>query len=692
MKRKLLSVLMVTVMLLTCIPLGAVSVSAARSGPLTYEINKGHVVITDCHYSASGELIIPAEIEGYPVTSIRYNAFSYCYRLCSVIIPDSVTSIGDYAFYECNSLTSVTIGDSVTTIGDSAFAYCTSLTSVTIPDSVTTIEEWAFSSCEGLTSVTIGDSVTIIGEYAFALCICLTTVAIPDSVTSIGEGVFSFCDSLTSITVAKNNKYYSSIDGVLFNKDKTMLIKCPEERTGSYTIPDSVTSIGDDAFRVCDNLTSVTISDSVTSIGDYAFSRCDGLTSVTIPDSVTSIGEKVFINCDSLTSVTISGSITSIGKGVFNGCESLTSVIIPNSVTSIGEDAFHNCTSLTSVTIPNSVTSIGDYAFSECTSLTKVTIGDSVTSIGYAAFSECSRLTDVYYAGTEAERAEIAIDANNDNLLNATWHYNCKFVSITAQPTTAYAKECATAKVTVKATGDGLKYQWYIKNAGATKYSKSSVTKATYSATMSDKVKGRRVYCIITDQYGNQVQSNTVLLREAVSITKESATAAYAKKGAKVSVKVTASGDGLKYTWYIKNDGGSKYSKSSVTSATYSTTMSDKAKNRRVYCVVKDKYGKTVQSKTFLLRESVSITTQPKTVSVSKNKTAKVTVKASGDGLKYAWYIKNAGQTKYSKSSVTKATYSTTMNSKSKNRLVYCVVTDKYGKTVKTVTVKLKMK
>ncbi len=264
--------------------------------------------------------------------------------------------------------------------------------------------------------------------------------------------------------------------------------------------------------------------------------------------------------------------------------------------------------------------------------------------------------------------------------------------AIIKEPKTGYAKMGEKVNVSVTAEGEGLRYEWWIKNSGSKKYSKSSVTKATYSATMSDKVKGRRVYCIITDQYGNQVQSNTVLLREAVSITKESATAAYAKKGAKVSVKVTASGDGLKYTWYIKNDGGSKYSKSSVTSATYSTTMSDKAKNRRVYCVVKDKYGKTVQSKTFLLRESVSITTQPKTVSVAKNKTAKVTVKASGDGLKYTWYIKNAGQTKYSKSSVTKATYSTTMNSKSKNRLVYCVVTDKYGKTVKTVTVKLKMK
>jgi len=263
---------------------------------------------------------------------------------------------------------------------------------------------------------------------------------------------------------------------------------------------------------------------------------------------------------------------------------------------------------------------------------------------------------------------------------------------ITAEPTTGYAKmgEKVTAKVA--AEGEGLTYTWYIKNAGSSKYSKSSVTKSSYSVTMSDKVKDRLVFCRIYDQYGNMVQSKTVRLREAASINKEPATAAYAQMGKKVSVKITASGDGLTYAWYIKNEGGSKYSKSSVTSATYSTTMSDKAKNRRVYCVVKDKYGKTVQSKTFLLRESVSITTQPKTVSVAKNKTAKVTVKASGDGLKYTWYIKNANGTKYSKSSVTSATYSVKMSSKANGRRLYCIVTDKYGNKVQTQTVILKKK
>ncbi len=245
--------------------------------------------------------------------------------------------------------------------------------------------------------------------------------------------------------------------------------------------------------------------------------------------------------------------------------------------------------------------------------------------------------------------------------------------------------------VSVTASGDGLKYQWYFKNAGATKYSRSSNTTNVYDTKMSSASKNRMVYCVVTDQYGNTIKSDTKTLREAVSITTQPKTT-YTKKGATTKVTVKASGDGLKYQWYFKKAGATKYSKSSNTTSVYDTKMSSASKNRMVYCVVTDKYGNKVKSDTKTLREAVSITTQPKTVTVKKNATAKVTVKASGDGLKYTWYIKNAGSTKYIKSSITKSTYSVKMTAKTKNRLVYCVVTDKYGKTIKTVTVKLKMK
>ena len=400
MLKKSISLLLTVMMIITAVPMTA---SAATYDDLTYKINNGEVTITDCDQSISGDVVIPDTIEGYPVTSIGDYAFAWCYSIESITIPDSVTSIGERAFHNCDSLTSVTIGDSVTSIGG-----------------------YAFSSCDSLTSITI-----------------------PDSVTSIGYAAFSDCTSLTSITVDENNAYYSSDKyGVLFNKNKTELIQYPigNDRT-EYTIPASVTTIGNFAFECCDSLTSITIPDSVTSIGGHAFSSCNSLTSITIPDSVTSIGDSAFRYCDSLTSVTIGDSVTSIGAYAFCYCSNLTSITIPDSVTSIGRYAFSDCTSLTSITILDSVTSIGNHAFAFCDSLTSVTIGDSVTyiddnafynctsltsitipdsvtSIGRFAFYSCDGLTDVYYSGSEEEWNKINIGSNNSCLTNATIHFN----------------------------------------------------------------------------------------------------------------------------------------------------------------------------------------------------------------------------------------------------------------------------
>ena len=300
------------------------------------------------------------------VTTIGQGAFRTCSNLTSVTIPDSVTTIGVYAFAHCNSLISVTIPDSVTTIGDYAFYYCLSLTSVTIGDSVTTIGGGAFSLCQSLTSVTIPDSVTMIGEWAFEYCSSLTSVTIPGSVTTIGEGAFSVCGSLQEF-----NGKFASEDGRCWIIDGVLNYFAPAGLT-EYTIPDSVTTIGEGAFKYFSSLTSVTIPDSVTTIEMYAFRNCSSLTSVTIGDSVTSIGSYAFYECSSLTSITIPDSVTTIGGSVFAFCSSLTSVTIPDAITTIEMYAFRNCSSLTSVTIPDSVTTIGEDAFSWCSSLTSV--------------------------------------------------------------------------------------------------------------------------------------------------------------------------------------------------------------------------------------------------------------------------------------------------------------------------------
>ena len=306
-------------------------------------------------------------------------------------------------------------GMRVTSIGDSAFWYCSGLTSITIPDSVTSIGNRAFYNCTKLTSITISDSVTSIGNYAFYNCGSLTSITIPGSVKGIDNYAFYACNKLTSITVDPDNPNYASINGILFNKAMTELIYFPEGKIGAYTIPGSVTSIGNYAFYYCNKLTSITIPNSVTSIGNYAFYYCTKLTSVTIPDSVTSIGSSAFSSCTGLTSVTIGNSVTSIGSSAFSSCTGLTSVTIGNSVTSIGSNAFDSCYGLTSITIPDSVTSIGSNAFRGCSGLTSVTIGDGITSIEGNTFSGLTNLTSITI-GKNVKAIEINSFQNCRNL------------------------------------------------------------------------------------------------------------------------------------------------------------------------------------------------------------------------------------------------------------------------------------
>ena len=285
----------------------------------------------------------------------------------------------------------------------------------------------------GETECVIPDSVEYIRAYAFCDCAALSSIVIPDSVESIDEGAFIGCAALSTISVSTSNEHYSDIDGVLFNKSGTALIKYPAGKIEDYTvrfdeagaklvgkadyiIPDNVTRIGGGAFCDCKLLTSIIIPDGVTSIGKDAFSGCASLTSVIIPDSVTSIGKDAFRHCSSLESVTT--DLINMDQYEFIGCSALENITILRGVTSIGPDemailsaaspksitipdsvtridnrAFLGLASLERINIPGSVTSIGRRAFENCTSLTSITIPDSVTSIGKDAFKGCGNLT-----------------------------------------------------------------------------------------------------------------------------------------------------------------------------------------------------------------------------------------------------------------------------------------------------------
>jgi predicted lipoprotein with Yx(FWY)xxD motif len=246
---------------------------------------------------------------------------------------------------------------------------------------LTTIEEGAFWYCTSLTSVTIPNSVTSIGELAFGRCSSLASVTIPASVTSIGQQAFGVCSSLTAINVDAANTAYSSQDGVLYNKAKTTLYTYPTGKTGAFTIPAGVTSIGEVAFYGCTSLASVTIPAGVTSIGERAFQSCTGLTSVTIGSGVKGIREGAFSSCTRLTEINVSSdnsAYTSQDGVLYNKNKTLLhtyparktgiSFIIPNSVTFIWPWAFEGCTSLTSVT------SIGKGAFQDCISLAAINV------------------------------------------------------------------------------------------------------------------------------------------------------------------------------------------------------------------------------------------------------------------------------------------------------------------------------
>ena len=412
------------------------------------------------------------------VKSIGSHAFSLCHSVKTVTMGDSVKSLGSYSFYFMTSLSSVKLSNSLESIGSYAFSTCSSLLSIGFPNSLLRIEPFAFHF-SALSSVTIPASVTFIDESAFRGCGNLASFAvnksnknfvstndvlfskngtilyfypilnsrtnytIPAKVVKVCDHAFFRTKKLNSIYVESGNKFYSSRDGVLFDKDFTVLIRYPSKKTSTtYSVPKTVKTIVNSAFHSASNLVTVNLQEGVTTLGEGCFGSCSKLKAFTIPSSLTQFGTGVFFGCSAMSSIQVNKNntifksrdgilftkddktivqypkgktgthysvpegVTEIGNGAFRDSD-LKTISLPSSLNVIGSDAFYRCQNLTSIVIPASVTTINHVAFGICTSLKSITFLGSVKSLYFTAFDRDSNVKSFTYLGTSAPNVTI---------------------------------------------------------------------------------------------------------------------------------------------------------------------------------------------------------------------------------------------------------------------------------------------
>lgn len=400
-------------------------------------------------YSGSIEEIVIK----FGTTRIESNAFADCYNLKSVIVPEGLMSIGTCAFRGCEELTTITLPDTMKDIDDSAFDGCTNLISINVsdnnenylsddgvlynkeqtelidypngrpgeyivPDTISFISDYAFSGCSNMTSIIISNSVKSIGKQAFYFCDSLTTITIGSGTDTIDSDAFMYCANLSSIVVADENAYFSSIDGVLYNKHITEIIDFPNRKAGEYKIPDTITSIDDSVFFECHNLNSITISHSVVEIidsyyGDVPFSFCENLISINVDSN-----NKNFLSMDGILFSKTGTTLIAYPPGR-NG-----DYVIPVSVKSIEHGAFRGCGKLTSLVIPEGITNIANNEFGGCVNLNSISIPRSVINVGAWPFSGCNALEDVYYTGSSTDWTKITFDEDFGLPEDVLIHYN----------------------------------------------------------------------------------------------------------------------------------------------------------------------------------------------------------------------------------------------------------------------------
>jgi len=368
-----------------------------------------------------------------------------------------------------DNIKKVQIESGVTLIGEFAFHWCSKITEITLPDTLKTIGAWAHSHCSALKSIDFPEGLLEINGEAFYACSSLASVFIPSTVNKI-DGAFGSCDSLEEIKVHSQNQKYSSLDGVLFNKDKTILLEYPAGKPDkTYSIPAGVTSANSSAFWHS-NFETVSIPTSMSEVNQFHFNHCDNLESITvsttnpnycaidgvlftadlstlvrypaakagvtytIPETVTTIGAYSFDSCQKLVEIILPTGLSTIEYDAFYDCSALANIVLPNTLTSIESGAFSACSSLKGIILPPNLTAVEDFMFSNCDALETVVIPSGVTTIGHYAFKYCDQLSIIH----RCSNTKLTLDEGNEYFEAAQHHYLTQ---------TAYASEATCTKI-----------------------------------------------------------------------------------------------------------------------------------------------------------------------------------------------------------------------------------------------------
>ncbi len=594
-------------------------------------------------------------------------------------VPSTVKTICEHAFFDQNNLDNITLPSGLTTIGSDAFSYCSSLRSINIPAQVSSIGSHAFDGCNSLQSVEIAsgnehyykqNGVVMDRDKTMILAItdeAFGTVQIPATVTDIG----GCCGhNVTNYSVESGNSVYQSIDGLLYsNRYYFRLLRCPGEKSGSVTIAEGVSDIPWDAFEGCSGITSITLPSTLQNNGEwyppFSTEGCTGLTAIHVAAGNTDYSEQdgVLFTKDLTTLILVPAGMSG-------------SYTIPEGTTVISWNAFvYPMENLKTVTIPASVTTIRDYAFL------------------------CWSVKDIYYQGTRAQWDKISIGDDGGFFANVTLHCTDDApaaLSIASQPVDVTGAVGESAVFSVSATGADLTYQWQYNNPATGVWRNSSSATVGYNTDtlIVEATAARNGYqyrCIVTDAEGNSVTSDSATLTVfGIKTQPKNSTAVNANTA---SFKVVATGSGLTYQWQYKNpatgvwkncsSATTGYNKATMTVAGVSGTT-----NRNGYqyrCVITDGAGNTVTSEAATLTV-FAVKTQPKAATAVNTGTASFKVSATGSGLSYQWQYKNSSGVWKNCSSATKGYNTNTLTvqgvSGTTNRHGYqyrCIVTDANG-------------